>query len=86
MKSTYDYKKLIKISDRATVLNLMVGMNAYTLCSGIICEELNGSDYVAIPLKESEPMRIGYIHHKGANLSALGEIYLIALKKYLSND
>lgn len=83
MKSTYEYKKLIKIDDRATVLNLMVGLNGYTLCSGIICEELNGSDYVAIPLKESEPMRIGYIKHKGSKLSSIGEIYLNELRKYL---
>lgn len=83
MKSTFDYKKLIKICDRATVLNLMVGLSAYTLCSGIICEELNGSDYVAIPLEESEPMHIGYIKHKGAKLSAIGEIYLDELRKYL---
>ena len=54
MKSTYDYKRLIKANDRATLLNFMIGLNAYTLCSGIICEELNGSDYMAIPLKETE--------------------------------
>ena len=77
---------MIKIDDRATVLNLMVGLDAYTLCSGIICEELNGSDYVAIPLKESEKMRIGYIKHKGAKLSAMGEIYLSELRKYLNNE
>ena len=41
--STYEYKRLIKANDRATLLNLMVGLNGYTLCSGIICEELNGS-------------------------------------------
>lgn len=85
MKSTFEYKKLIKICDRATVLNLMVGLNAYTLCSGIICEELNGSDYIAIPLIESEPMHIGYIKHKGAKLSAIGEIYLENLQNYLRN-
>lgn len=85
MKSTFEYKKLIKICDRATVLNLMVGLNAYTLCSGIICEELNGPDYVAIPLTESEPMHIGYIKHKGAKLSAIGEIYLTELRKYLTS-
>ena len=61
----------------------MVGLNAYTLCSGIICEELNGSDYVAIPLKESEPMRIVYVQRKGAKLSTIGELYLEKLKHYL---
>lgn len=81
MKSTYEYKRIIKADDRATMLNLMVGLNGYTLCSGIISEEINGDDYVAIPLKESEKMRIGYIRHKGTNLSRLGEIYLQELRK-----
>ena len=53
MKSTYDYDRIIKANDRATMLNLMNGLDAYTLCSGIICEELNGDDSLAIPLKES---------------------------------
>lgn len=83
--STYEYKRVIKADDRATMLNLMVGLNGFTLCSGIISEELNGDDYVAIPLKESEKMRIGYIKHKGANLSKLGEIYINALKNYENN-
>lgn len=82
MKSTYDYKRMIKADDRATMLNLMVGLNGYTLCSGIISEEINGDDYAAIPLKESEKMHIGYIRHKGAKVSPLGEIYLSELKKY----
>ena len=82
MKSTYDYKRLIKANDRATLLNLMVGLNAYTLCSGIICEELNGNDYLAIPLKESEKMRIGYIKRKAAKLSKNGAVYVEELKKY----
>lgn len=81
MKSTYDYKRMIRADDRATMLNLMVGLNGYTLCSGIICEELNGDDYAAIPLLESEKMHIGYIRHKGIKISPIGEIYLNALKK-----
>ena len=85
MKSTYDYKRLIKANDRATLLNLMIGLNAYTLCSGIICEELNGSDYMAIPLKETEKMRIGYVKRKGAKVSHIGEIYIEELKKYREN-
>ena len=82
MKSTYEYKRLIKANDRATLLNLMVGLDAYTLCTGIICEDLNGSDYCAIPLAETEKMRIGYIKRKGAKVSHIGEIYIDELKKY----
>lgn len=82
MKSAYEYKRLIKANDRATLLNLMRGLNAYTLCSGIVCEELNGSEYLAIPLKESEKMRIGYVKRKGAKISHIGEIYIAELEKY----
>ena len=66
--STYDYKRLIKANDRATFLNLMIGLNGYTLCSGIMCEELNGSDYCAIKLKSDEIMTIGYIARKGVQV------------------
>lgn len=82
MKSTYEYKRLIKANDRATLLNFMKGLNAYTLCSGIICEELNGSEYLAVPLAETEKMRIGYVKRKGANISHIGELYIEELKKY----
>ena len=82
MKSTYQYKKVILANDRATMLNLMIGLNGYTLCSGIICEELNGGDFKAIPLKESEKMCIGYIKRKGANISDIGQLYIEELKQY----
>ncbi len=84
MKSTYNYNRIIKANDRATMLNLMNGLDAYTLCSGIICEELNGDDSMAIPLQESEKMQIGYISRVGAGMSPLGEIYLEELIKYQS--
>lgn len=80
--STYDYKKIIKADDRATFLNLMVGLNAYTLCSGIICEELNGNDYAAVPLDTDETMTIGYVKKHNMPISKLGEKYICELKKY----
>ena len=80
--SAYEYKRLIKANDRATLLNLMVGMNGYTMCSGILCEELNGSDYVAVKLKSEEIMSIGYLMRKGVAISPLGQKYLEELAKY----
>ena len=80
--STYDYKRVIRANDRATMLNLMVGLNGYTLCSGIICEELNGSDYCAVPLAEKECMDIGYIRRVGMLMSPLAQRYLEELQKY----
>ena len=80
--STYDYKRLIKANDRATFLNLMIGLNGYTLCSGIMCEELNCSDYCAEKLKTDEIMTIGYISRKGVPISPLGKKYLEEISKY----
>ena len=60
----------------------MVGLNGYTLCSGIICEELNGTDYCAVKLKSDEVMSIGYLKRKGIALSDLGKKYIEELSKY----
>lgn len=80
--STYEYKRLIKADDRATLLNLMIGLNGYTLCSGIICEKLNGSEYCAVKLKSDEVMTIGYLARKGVAISSLGKKYLEEITKY----
>ncbi len=86
--STNEYPQVIKANDRATMLNLMVGLNGYTICSGIICEELNGSDYIAVPYEEDEKnpnsiMEIGYIVRKNTIVSKLAGLYLDKLKEYL---
>lgn len=80
--STYEYKRLIRANDRATLLNLMKGLNGYTLCCGIICEVLNGGEYCAVKLKSEEHMTIGYLKRKGTTLSPLGEKYLEEIRKY----
>ncbi len=80
--STYEYKRTIRVEDRATMLNLMIGLNGYTLCSGIICEELNGNDYKAVKLDSDEVMHIGYITRKNAILSPLAVKYIAEMMKY----
>ena len=80
--STYEYKRLIKANDRATLLNLMVGLNGYTLCSGIICEGLNGDEYCAVKLDSNEKMTIGYIKRKDVVISPLGQKYLEEIGRY----
>ena len=86
--STADYTRTIKATDRATMLNLMVGLNGYTLCSGVICEELNGTDYVAVPFEADEDavgkrMEIGYITKKNMILSSMAQLYIEELDRYL---
>ncbi len=89
--STNEYPRTIKAADRATMLNLMVGLNGYTLCSGIICEELNGSDYIAVPFEtEGNPssgqMEIGYIVKRNQILSNMGNLYIKEIEKYLNHQ
>lgn len=86
--STEEYHRTIKTNDRASMLNLMIGLNGYTLCSGIICEELNGSDYCAVPFRDEDDkinriMQIGYIVKKNFNLSSIGQCYINEIRKYL---
>ena len=85
MLSTYPYRQVIKVSDRATMLNMMVGLNGYTLCSGIICEELNGAYYKAVPLETEEKMTIGYIKKKQVPLSPIAERYIEELRENMDN-
>ena len=87
--TTNEYTRIIKANDRATMLNLMVGLNGYTLCSGIICEELNGSDYAAIPFEPANDntinkMEIGYVVRKNTIRSQIAELYIRELRRYLN--
>lgn len=88
--SMNEYPRMIKAADRSTMLNLMVGLYGYTLCSGIICEELNGSDFIAVPFRSdddnpNQTMEIGYILKKNVPLSNIGGIYIKELTRYLQN-
>ena len=88
--STNEYPRIIRANDRATMLNLMVGLNGYTLCSGIICEELNGNEFAAVPFRDDEEnhnsvMEIGYVVRKNTMPGKVGKMYIEALKKYLIN-
>ena len=85
--SAKEYVRTVKVNDRASMLNLMVGLNGFTLCSGIICEELNGSDYIAVPFipdakDEDDNMDIGYIVKKNQILSDMGKLYIEEIKNY----
>lgn len=87
--TTREYPRTIHTTDRATNLNLMIALNAYTLCSGVICEELNGHEYVAVPFlddeeNQSDVMEIGYITRKGMALTELGERYVAEIRAYLA--
>ena len=82
-----EYQRMVKVNDKATMLNMMRGLYGFTLCSGIICQELNGDDYIAVPFKPDEDdvddnMSIGYIIKKNQILSRMGSLYIEEIKNY----
>ena len=78
--STVDSDKELLVHDRATLFNLLIGLNGYTICSGVISEELNGANIVARPLKVDDYMEIGYILPSAMHPSNLTKAYIDILK------
>lgn len=83
--STRIVKKSIKVSDRAAIVNFMIGLNGYTISTGVFPKYLHGDDIISVPLEVEEKIQVGTILHKDMILSRLGEIYLNALKKIASD-
>lgn len=80
--SVLDMPKSIQVRDRATLFNLAIGLNGFTVSSGIIDKELNGEDIIAKPLEMDCDMHIGLIKKKNIMLSRYAQSYISALKKY----
>jgi len=83
--STLSHRKNIRVSDRATLFNLLIGLNGYTISTGIISADLNGPDIVAVPLEVDEEITVGWISHKNIRLSPLAHNYLQSLKRVVKN-
>lgn len=81
--STLDRKKNIKVRDRATLFNLVIGLNGYTVSTGIINKELNGEQIIAKPLEVEETMKVGVITQNNQKLSRFGFAYMEALHRYI---
>ena len=82
------YPQSLRVTDRSTMLNLIKGLNGYTLCSGIIWGDLNGDGYIVVPYKEDEEnpnsiQEIGYITKKNAAMSKIGEQFLEEMHRAL---
>lgn len=83
--SNLDHERNIKVRDRATLFNLVIGLNGYTVSSGVISKELNGENIIARPLNVEDKMEIGVITLKNMPLSRYGQAYMEALKRYTTD-
>ena len=80
--SSIPVDKEIRVNDRGAIVNFMLGLNAYTISSGIFPKYLNGENIISVPLAENETMHIGYVLNEHQELSELGKSYLEELRKY----
>ena len=80
----FDCTKNIKVRDRATLFNLIIGLNGYTICSGVISHKLNGENIIARPLLIDDKMTVGIITRKGMALSRYAEVYIDSIKRHCS--
>lgn len=81
--STLSHKKNITVSDRATLFNLLIGLNGYTISTGILSSDLNGNDITSVPLDSNEEITVGCIWHKSITLSQLANIYINKLNEII---
>lgn len=82
--TTLDFPKIIQVRDRATLFNLVIGLNGFTVSSGIIDHKLNGPHIIAKPLLVDTAMHIGIVTKKNMILSCYAKDYIKALKEHLS--
>lgn len=80
---TEEVDKAIVVTDRATLFNLLIGLDGYTISSGILSSDLNGDDIVSVPLEGGGVMELGYVYQPKRPLSPLGESYLRHLSRYV---
>ena len=74
----------IVVTDRATLFNLLIGLDGYTVSSGILSEDLNGTDIVAVPLESDEVMELGLLRLAGRPLSPVATRYVEHLRRYVA--
>ncbi len=82
--STEYAKKDIHVGDRATIFNLMIGLNGYTISTGIVSADLNGDNITAVPLRVADSIEVGWISHKDIRLTQQAALYLEELKAVVS--
>jgi DNA-binding transcriptional LysR family regulator len=82
--STLSHKKSIRVNDRATLFNLLIGLNGYTISTGVLSADLNGNEIIPIPLDTEETINVGWIAHRSTALSKLGSTYIDALHQAIT--
>ena len=81
--SDVERAKSIACTDRATLTELIMAINGYTVTSGILVGITDGSALTTIPLKTDVILRLGYLARKGEALSPMAERFAAHLQRCL---
>ena len=77
--------KHIEISDRASLMNVLLSTDCYTVGTGIMPSALNNGNIVSIPLDSEEFYTIGYILHGNKKITPLMERFIALLMELGQN-
>ena len=79
-----DRKKNIRVRDRATMTNLVLGLDGFTVSSGAHSKAYNPM-IVSVPLKLEDTIRVGLVRCAGIPLSAAGKVFVEAVQARVAN-
>ena len=77
--STLSSAREIRVSDRATIFNLMIGLDGYTISTGIISDDLD-PEIVAVPLDVDDHIEIGWVGRTAIPLTEQAQRYLAEVR------
>ncbi|BAE85666.1 hypothetical protein SDC9_21071 [bioreactor metagenome] len=81
--STVFHKKSIHVSDRATLFNLLIGLNGYTISTGIVSAVLNGNNIISVPLQVDDQIQVGWIANHQMQLGRQAKVYIEELRNVI---
>ncbi|WP_053351745.1 LysR family transcriptional regulator [Leucobacter musarum] len=82
--STRSVAQDIRVSDRATIFNLMISLGGYTISTGIISDDLDPS-IVAVPLDVDERIEIGWIGQTHIALTAQAQRFVDEMRDVVAD-
>ncbi len=82
LESRHSFPNVIRTNDRATMMELIREMNAFTVCCGILDDAYKQQGFIAVPVETDEIMKIGYVTVKNAELSPAGQEYVRQLSLF----
>ena len=68
--SGVDYERMVYVNDRASIYNIMAHTDCVSTGSGVLPRGYADGNLIAIPLRDSCDMRLGYVHQRQHQLSA----------------